>query len=566
MKKIKEKEAQGKGSILVTVVILTAVISFACIGVARLGQYHHRKQYGRTNWVEAYYTAENAMLEGIQMISDELHDPSNTIGTYILSDSEQTLQMPYSPGSEVNYCTMTIEPDPMGMQDNFQVTASAVIGGKWDNQQEKWAGSKIRTIRSLVRWRPPSLVFDYEYFLNNWGWWWGSSIRGYGDQRSNWDFDFRYNPYVFGHIFANGEVESNQSPVDPFAGSPPFRGTAGGDPLTYCHVGSPRINMPNLKDLTYYETNATGSIEKGGELLVDGIHGDNETKPGIYLKGTDADPLEINGTVVIRGDCILRGTITGQGTVYVGGNLYIAGNVEYDNGPSFNPPPESMSGDDRDTWVDNSMDKDLISFAVREAILGGKVNSSDWKSCSYETYPYGLKHVGDESQLGPDGIANTPDDGVKYMDTNGDGVPDSAWYDADEDGVVDDNYDYNTDLKMTDARRSQIQGYPKDDDNNLLDYNQVASDQLTLFEGIYYTNHAWASRSRLGPDYLQGTIICRDEAWIFSNSLYIRYDSRIHSRYQRKYFGGDPNRIIDLGLPISEDVRILDRYEMKPQL
>ena len=51
---------------------------------------------------------------------------------------------------------------------------------------------------------------------------------------------------------------------------------------------------------------------------------------------------------------------------------------------------------------------------------------------------------GGQDQDAEDGIAHTPDDNVPYLDTNNDGIPDSTWYDADGDGVVDLNYNYNT--------------------------------------------------------------------------------------------------------------------------
>lgn len=541
-----------KGSIFITVVVITAVIAITCMGIVGLTRYHTRKQYIRTRRMDAYYTAENAFLEGVQKLADEMFDPSTKEGTYHLNDEDNPLNMPYTIGNEVETCSMKIEQDPLGVQDNYQITATATILGE------------TRSVQGLVRWHPPSLVFDYEYFLNNWGWWWGGSIRGYGDQRSNWDFDFKYNPYVYGHIFANGDIESNQSQVNPFGNDPPFRGFAGNDPLNYCHVGSPRVKMPNLMDLSYYESVCNGTLSQNGTTLVSGVHGDDESQSGIYLKGTSDDPIDLDGSVVIRGNCIIEGEFTGQGVLYVGGNLYVADNVEYNNGPDYSTAPETMGTDTRDEWVDNNMDKDLIGYAVRGTVLVGEVNSSGWKNRCYNPSPYGLRHIGDESNLGADGINGTPDDGVDYLDTDNDGSPDSAWYDADGDGIIDDNYSYSSDIYLSDSKLNDIMNYPTDEDGDLVNYNDVASGYQNKWEGLYYTNHAFALYTRSGPDRFNGGLICRDEAIIFSNSINFKYDSRIHSRYQRKYFEGDPNRIIDLGLPMSEDVRILDRYEIAP--
>jgi hypothetical protein len=541
-----------KGSALIKVILTTSILSVACFGIIKLPQYQNRKQRTRTHRTDAFYTVENVILEGMQKIADEKIDPTNAVGLYYMGASENLLTLPYTPGKRIKYCALKIEPDPMGVKDNFLVTASARVE------------TKMRSMQALVRWHPTSKVFDYEYFLNNWGWWWSGSINGWGNIRSNWDFDFKYNPYVYGHIFANGTIESSGRPVNPFFGDTPFRGTAGDDPLSNCHVGAPRVSMPNLLDFTYYEESCSGSIVKDGIVLIDAIHGDNEEKEGIYLEGTLEHPLELDGSVVIHGDVIIKGKITGQGVLYVGGNLYVADDIEYKNGPSFNPPPETMKFDERDEWVDSSMDKDLVCFAVRESIYIGDVNSLSWKSRCYNARPYGLRNVGDESRLGPDGIMNTPDDGLAYLDTNDDGNPDSAWYDADGDGEVDRNYSYNEDIKMDASRIGNIADYPINPEGAPLDFSNVATLRQSTWEGVYYTNHAFGMYVTEGPNYFNGALICRDEAIIFKRGLKLRYDSRIHSRYQMKYHKGDPNRIIDLKLPTAEKVCALDRYEIPP--
>jgi hypothetical protein len=367
---------------------------------------------------------------------------------------------------------------------------------------------------------------------------------------------------INGHIYTNGQVESNMVPVNPFSGTPPFGGASGSNPVYYTHVGVPRVQMPNLKDMSYYESKATGSIKIGGATVVNGVQG-LSGPAGIYLEGTASNPIVINGTVVIRGDAIIKGVVSGKGTIYVGGNLYVAGNITYANGPDFTTPPATMSNANRDAWVDSNQSKDLVAFAVRQCILGGKVNSSDWQSNCYNANTYGLSNVGGEANLGADGIKSTPDDGIPYKDTNGDGTPDSAAYDADGDGTIRGNYNYANDLQLTPARIANIGRFPKDPLNGSpLDYNNVASDQITRLQGLFYTNHAVALKSSAGPEYLDGVLVSRDEAWIFSNSLTFRYDSRVHSRYQYKYYNGDPNRIIDLGLPIAVKARIIDRKEM----
>jgi hypothetical protein len=541
-------ERNRNGSALIGVVILGMLVGATAIGLFRLSQHHVFQEGQRQARMNAFYHAENAFLEGVQRIAESA--PNQFRGAYGLHDQNSPLDLPYVPGAEVGALTLTIADDPLGQPDNYQVTASCTVNGK------------TRAIQGLVRKDPPSQVFDYEYFLNNWGWWWGNGIYGQGDQRSNWDFDFRNTPTVNGDIFANGTVESNQTPVDPFSGVTPFTGLAGADPFSYVHTGASRVKMPSLLDFSVYEGQADGAVVIDGVTAVDMIHGTSDTPRGIYLKGTTDKPIEINGSVVVHGDVVLDGIITGQGTLYVGGNLYLANNTTYKNGPDFSVNPGTMTGSTQETWVDDNMDKDLVAFAVRESVFGGQVNSTDWYNTCYNNGTYGLRVVGNEATLGEDGIAHTPDDGVPYAPDGSGGL--TAWNDVDEDGVVDGFYNYDNDVKMTSSRIAMIDGYPVDTSGNPVSYDSISSANITTVTGIIYTNHAYSLRTQSGPDYVNGSVICRDEAIIFSSKISFRYDPRVHSDYQQKHFEGDPNRIIDLGLPVRERARILDRYECYP--
>ena len=157
---------------------------------------------------------------------------------------------------------------------------------------------------------------------------------------------------------------------------------------------------------------------------------------------------------------------------------------------------------------------------------------------------------------------------VKY-DSNGDGTADTTWYDADGDGVKDTNYVYSStttptplsELKMSDNRMNNITNWPTSSGKKVT-YDNLSSDQITKVQGIYYCNHALGYYTAKGPDYFDGALICQNEALIFNTGIYFRYDPRVHSRYQGKYLDSDPNRIIDLGLPIAEKVAIIDRYEV----
>ncbi|MCX7625433.1 MAG: hypothetical protein N2Z21_04400 [Candidatus Sumerlaeaceae bacterium] len=547
-------KSRRRGTVIIQGLVISVILFLACMALLGLTRFEHSRQYDRIAWSEAYYAAEQALLEGVQKIADvQAPNPvSSVYGTYDAST------LPAAIDPDVRNVTYTIGPAPLNVPTVHQVVATARVR------------NKTRTLTARVQYRPPSQVFDHEYFLNNWGWWWGSTITGNGDNRSNWDFDFKSQPTVNGHIYAAGDIESNLVKVNPFATPRPFAGWAGQDPFTYCHVGTQRVKMPNLKDLSYYVSKATGTIKVGTTTVANGTFGFSGSKTGLYLKGTSTAPVQINGIVVVNGDVIIDGVITGQGSLYAGGNIYIAGNTSYKNGPTFQLPPNhaSLTPAQRqafyDSWVDQAFaqNKDLVAFATRGHVLFGQVNNSTWRSNVCTPTAYGLENLGREDQLGRDGIRNTADDGIPWKDTNGDGVPDSAAYDADEDGVIrTTNYSYSTDFQMTTARASKIDRYPTGTGGTPVDYNTISSAGITQITGIYYTNHAFGGHTNTGPMNIYGAMICRDEAIIFSNSLTFWYDYRIHGRYVHKFFDSDGNKIVDLELPIAYKTKILERGE-----
>jgi hypothetical protein len=259
--------------------------------------------------------------------------------------------------------------------------------------------------------------------------------------------------------------------------------------------------------------------------------------------------------VVIPGDLVIQGTVTGQGTLYVGGNLYIAGNITYANGPNFNTPPETEAPAVRDAWVAASMTNDLIAYAVRGAILAGDVTDPDWINYCYYYPGSGLASVGDESHLGQDGIANTPDDNIPFLHADG---TMSTWFDADGDGMVNSNYNYNTDIDMTAARASAIVGYPTAN-GEPVPYDQVASDNMGTLEGIFYTDHGAAMRMDQNNAVFHGVIVSRNEQIVFQSYLDLVYDSRVNSRYNN-----NPNNFINLGLPWGEPIKVSTFAELAP--
>ena len=554
-----------RGSALMIVVVIGGIMGVVTAAMLMLSTNSLQNAHGRADWNKAFYNAENAMVWAAQKVIDD-----SPTGSSRYSTANSTLPLAYitAPNNgdpTFKYAWVNVVQPNSAQANVFVITATAKVN------------DKIRTLQATVTAHPASVVFDYEYFLNNWGWWWGNTIYGEGAQRANWDFDFEGNPTVDGAIYAANRVLEEGRPYP--ESSPPFGGLAGADPQDLVHEGVPRVTMPNLLDFSNYvatamSSTASNGIWIGSTQVVFGVlqnttglssrpggnDGNLNAQTGLYLKGTSSQPITIKGTVVIPGDIVIQGKITGQGTLYVGGNLYIANNITYANGPDFSTPPETMPPAQRDQWVQNNMSKDLVAFAVRGSVLAGDVTCDDWKSWCYDTghTTSGLESVGDESHLGADGIAGTPDDNIPFREPDG---TMGTWYDADGDGMIEGNYSYANDINMDSTRAQYIQGYPTDSHGNRLAYNQVATDQMGTLDGIFYTDHALAMRLAQSGALFYGGIISRNEQIIFNDSLHMYYDSRVHSRYHN-----NPNQFINLGLPYGLPIMVNTFAELPPDL
>jgi len=550
-----------QGSTLLTVVVIGAIVCLTASSMLITSTNSITNASGRVDWDKAFFNAENAAIWGAQTAFDTSLAPGST---NYYSTAQGTLPVGFiiSPtNGDVTFKGAWVQiVQPNNSANNvFVITASACVN------------KKVRTIQSQVTVRPISTVFDYEYFLNNWGWWWGSTITGNGAQRANWDFDFRDGPTVNGSIYAADQVDENEVPIQNYA-SPPFGGLAGTDETNLVHQGAPRVAMPNLLDFSNYIATAiantsTNGLWIGTNQIVAGVlsnssipnpggnAGNITPQTGLYVVGTSSSPITIKGTVVIPGDLVIQGTVTGQGTLYVGGNLYIANNITYAHGPNFSTPPETEEPTVRDAWVAANMTNDLIAYAVRGSILAGDVTNPDWINYCLNYPGSGLAYVGDESHLGADGIANTPDDDIPFLHANG---TMSTWYDADGDGIMEGNYNYNTDINMTSTRASYIQGYPTFAGIPVA-YSQVATDNMGTLQGIFYTDHAAAMRMDQSTAIFNGVIVSRNEQIVFQNYLNLIYDSRVNSRYHN-----NPNQFINLGLPWGEAISVNSFAELAP--
>jgi len=429
-----------------------------------------------------------------------------------------------------------------------------------------------KSLVSVVRYgRRPSRVFDNAYFINNFGWLWGSGITANGDVRSNGNFSVK-SATVNGDIFAseNSEIGAagtvdgtsyhetianyNTSaplrtrPTTPSAPSEDLNGNglldpgedlnANGQLDLYEYGGGydgdserfPKqepIEMPYLGDLQVYRDLAKakkGTISQGGKVVVNNVLGDDTGEDDkILLVGTVSDPIVLNGPVVIEGDIAIRGVVTGRGTIYAGRNVHIIGNLQYQDPPEWKKPIT-----DKDAVKTANLPKDLIGLAAKGSIVMGDYTESLWRSNTdkYQKPPFTAPYIVD-----PTDASNGY---ISYYDGNGDPVFDGN-YRALDGGLRDDGAGGTTGRRFFESSFADADIRAKADPG-----------YVTQIDAILYTNHLLTGR--VGACKWNGTLVSRDEAIIYSGSIEMNYDVRVR---------GDGYEYIDIFLPREPDYRVL---------
>jgi hypothetical protein len=458
--------------------------------------------------------------------------------------------------------------------------------------------------------RKPGGVFDYSYFINNWGWFYGDSIETNGNARSNGQFDAgNYRPTINGiprydklvitedpntkAITADlqGYKDDNNDGVRDgsdggifsgwnIVGTDRIRGMASLAQNKHAFVDT--VPMPNLNELSHYEMLAANREINGqvvpssitvGQTRIDAVFGDDPHEPGnLYLYGTKNDPIVLDGPVVVRGHLVIYGKVTGQGSFYVGGNIYIPDNLEYVDPPKqWNP--KSNSEADTEQWIADNHKKDLLGLFARENIVIGNYLDWNWRYHVDWWLSHPLNKSREDSGIdqipntrnGRDGIPNTADDDLleddnmwtveRYtMDDYRAGIVPMSKVGTPIPGTGEDidgdgRFDNTINVAQFDARPTDPGQYGGNfvDPQEIQNYNLISSTRVSRVDGILYTNHALAVRTTKEITF-NGSITSRNEAIIYGNNFTANYDRRMLG-------GGDnPNLVLPkVFAPITED-------------
>ena len=354
--------------------------------------------------------------------------------------SGTVVTLPYT--TNINSCTVT---PVIWLSQRITGQPAAVVTLRATAVRENPGGTvSSSTIEERIRFAlMRSRVFDNAYFVNNYGWFQGSSITANGDVRANGNLYLDSGCVVNGRAYAAhneelnviGSIQNtgqmqNRSTYWSNCGnsarptSPAYTGgdTYGGGydaPVTVTtqdlndrlHPYEDELTMPYISDLSEYIKYAQDSggklsggisykLDSNGNVTqtslgtinahYDGVgpsgNANLSDKGALVLEGTAANPIVIDGPVVVDSDVVIRGYVKGQGTIYSGRNIHIVGSIQYVNAPSW-PHPDTNP----DATAQANLSKNLLGLAAKGNIVMGDYTLSSWLGSSSSGLQYYLK-------------------------------------------------------------------------------------------------------------------------------------------------------------------------------
>lgn len=387
-----------------------------------------------------------------------------------------------------------------------------------------------RALTRVVRYgHDQSSIFDYTYFLNNFGWFWGSTITANGEVRANANFDLQSSPKVNGDVY--GSVNPDVGAAGTVTGSyltdnlttyrnnaanhwrptnPPFEYGFAGDSERFAEQDI--LEMPYLSDISRFEALAqnkngqlsTSTVTIGG-LTVPGVTLNNVIQGPVFLVGTPTNPIIIDGPVVVKGDVAITGYVQGQGTIYAERNIHVLGDIRYTNQPIFDHSESAPP----DANAEHNANADFLGLASRGNVIVGNYNDTDWSVVKNYIKPTFTKPYTDEDGTTHNGDYTAYDGGLKQDGTSRRRY-ESTWSNT--------NFTNMANLAKTLFGRS--------------------NHRSQRIDGLIYTNHLMAGRFQ--NFHLNGAMMCRDEGCVYNTSFNANYDYR--AKAEGEYY-------IDIDLP-----------------
>ena len=486
---------------------------------------------------------------------------------------------------------------PVNVSDRAEVTFFATASRVTGNGMSVAVTVAERVLFGVDR----SKVFDYAYFVNNYGWFEGSTITANGGVRANGDMSLSQSPKVNGDVYAAvneelgvpGDITNGTGTMDnrstyrssqygttdrarPLQKSADDGGYNAPETVTSSDLTArlhgnlaEGIDMPWISGLneyieygkelkstlkqggTYYINNANPGDPNYGYYQGTGPSGDPSfpDNHALVLEGTQANPIRINGPVVVSNDVVIKGYVTGQGTIYSSRNIHIVGNIQYINPPNW-ANKVAASGNGNST-------KDLLCLAAKGNIVMGDCASSGWldntlkKVLTQRPYvqPYACAQADDGSWI--DGDIGYPKAGDSvfagnYTATDG-GNKVGIVYKKDKYGRQTKEIDHYT---IATGRRYY---------DSVVAPNEISSrykSAITQIDAVLYNNHGIFGK--LGQCTINGSLVCRNEGMIFSGKLFLNWDYRLYS--------GSPENVMNqlVGMPLGTGKPVVLSWQEVP--
>ena len=262
----------------------------------------------------------------------------------------------------------------------------------------------------------------------------------------------------------------------------------------------------------------------------------------LVLEGTASNPIVINGPVVIDSDVVIKGYVKGQGTIYSGRNIHIVGDIRYVNAPSWSHPDQNATATER-----VNAGKDFLGLAAKGNIVMGDYTLSSWLGSSSSGLQYYLKSGPYVQQYACDPSDNT----IGYPRTTEYGwTSNESKFCGDytqKDGGKKVEVSSKTEWVYENGRRVQKTTTTIADTRTRRYYESVCPEKLiqqlcgdtqnsrtgaysptiTRIDAVMYNNHGIIGH--IGNCTINGSLVCRNEAMIYSGALKINWDHRLYT-------------------------------------
>jgi len=418
-----------------------------------------------------------------------------------------------------------------------------------------WRGV-TRTTEETVRYiLSRSEVFDYAYFINNFGWFRGVDMVVNGNLRSNYNIELNSTTLVLnGNSYAHGANQVLKTPTS-------WTYTAYSND-TYHSYSRPGFNVDlnknnsasvwsngynansvirsnkadtlemsyigNLDDYRYYAVDKGGTISNNSGIIVNAIfsgtgpsgytnaadrtgftgYSNGVDRGTLVLVGTTNNPIRLNGPVVVDGDLIIKGYYTGQGTIYAGRNIHVIGDLIATN-PVVWKHPDTAAGF-TNTTLPSNLTKDFLGLCSKGSIVLGNYNESTFDSsiATYLTTPFTTEYP-----------VTATDADIGYVSYKRNGT-----------NFFNGNYTANFGLKCgTTETNTAARKYYEASISDAKLSSLSPQTAIRRIDATLYNNHLTVGKlGGTGTNALvNGGIICRDEALLPTGRLYLNWDPRI---------------------------------------